>query len=535
MKKLLLALFVFSISTLTRAQVKVGFMGGANQSTIIETSSQSNWSSIKSNYKPIIGYHGGIFAEFALNKKRTLAFQPAVVYFNKGRNYEQHFDPAITLQDSSVKQMLNYIDIPLHLIGKIKLAKKVNFIIGVGPYASFFLSGREKTSTTDAGGTVSSSTNADLPVGNAPGKYKTMDYGVSALAGFEFGRFFLRAEASRSLTDIYQPTGFNGSFKNQVISATLGVSLDIKTAEPVKKLPDTTAPKKPEEVKDKDGDGIVDKDDDCPKVAGTAATKGCPDKDGDGVADKDDKCPDVKGSVANHGCPLPDKDGDGVPDSEDKCPDQKGDILNNGCPAAGNANNLTSKDDSDGDGVKDADDKCPNEKGLIRYDGCPIPDTDGDGVNDEIDHCKTVPGTKENHGCPVKNEAEEATEDDDKNRPAVDETIVSSVKDIASRIRFGQSEFELNAAGKKVLDGVVTILKNNPNLKLRIEGHASQEGDHYVNLALSNSRALSVRNYLISKGIDAKRLKAFWYGNDRPVTSDPAKQALNRRVELTPY
>lgn len=533
MKKLLLILFAFTSATLTQAQVKVGFMGGANQSTIIETSDMANWSSIKSNYEPIIGYHGGIFAEFGLNKKRSLSFQPAVVYFNKGRKYSQQFNPVVTLKDSSVKQLINYIDIPLHLIGRIKLARKINFIIGVGPYASFFLSGREKTTTTNKGDTVTNTTNADLPVGNGPGKYKTLDYGVSALAGFEIGKIFLRAEASQSLADMYQASGFKGSFKNQVIGVTLGVSLDLRMQEPPKKMPDTTA-KKPE-IKDKDGDGIADKDDDCPKDKGTAATKGCPDRDGDGVADKDDKCPDQKGSVANHGCPLPDRDGDGVPDNEDKCPDQKGTLLNNGCPVAGA--DLTSKDDSDGDGVPDSIDKCPNVKGLIRYDGCPIPDTDGDGVNDEIDHCKTVPGTAANHGCPEKNNNnnEAVEEDDDSKRPPVDENIVKSVGEIASRIRFAQSEYTLNAAGKKVLDQVVTILKNNPNLKLRIEGHASQEGDHYVNLALSNSRALSVKNYLVSKGIDVKRLKAFWYGNDRPVTDDPARQAQNRRVELKPY
>jgi hypothetical protein len=51
--------------------------------------------------------------------------------------------------------------------------------------------------------------------------------------------------------------------------------------------------------------------------------KGCPDTDKDGVADKDDKCPTVAGPKENAGCPFPDTDGDGVLDKDDKCPEVK--------------------------------------------------------------------------------------------------------------------------------------------------------------------------------------------------------------------
>lgn len=527
MKKLIPVFFLLAIAFTSQAQVKVGFMGGANRSNILETSNLANWSTIKSNYDAIIGYHGGLLAQFKLNKKGSLVFQPSVVYFNKGRKYAQTFNPAVTLKDSSVKQLLNYIDIPLQLVGKIKIAKNFRFIIGAGPYASFFLSGKEKTTTTNLGDTVTTSTNADLPVGNGPGKYKTLDYGVSVLAGFEIGKVFLRAEASQSLADMYQASSFKGTFKHQVIGVTLGVLLDLKGSEPVKtKLPDTTAAK-PKEIKDKDGDGVADKDDDCPKVAGSAVTKGCPDKDGDGVADKDDKCPDVKGTIANKGCPAPDADGDGVPDSEDKCPNEKGTILTNGCPVAGG--NVNASDDSDGDGIKDAEDQCPNEKGLYRYHGCPIPDSDGDGVNDEIDHCKDVAGLASNHGCP------EVKKKGKKERPVIAEEVISNVAETAHKIRFKQSQIDLEPEAKTALDEVVTLLNNNPDMNLKIEGHASKEGDYYVNLGLSNSRAIAVRNYLISKGIDKSRLSTSWYGAERLITTDPAKQALNRRVELIPY
>ena len=84
--------------------------------------------------------------------------------------------------------------------------------------------------------------------------------------------------------------------------------------------------------KDTDGDGILDKYDECPDVPGLAEFNGCPDTDGDGIPDHLDECPDVPGPKENKGCPWPDRDGDGVPDHLDKCPDVPGPASNNGCP-----------------------------------------------------------------------------------------------------------------------------------------------------------------------------------------------------------
>ena len=67
-------------------------------------------------------------------------------------------------------------------------------------------------------------------------------------------------------------------------------------------------------------------------VKGTKIMKGCQDADGDGVADKDDNCPAVKGAKDNAGCPWPDTDGDSVIDKDDKCPTVAGTVANNGCP-----------------------------------------------------------------------------------------------------------------------------------------------------------------------------------------------------------
>ena len=85
-------------------------------------------------------------------------------------------------------------------------------------------------------------------------------------------------------------------------------------------------------AKDTDKDGIPDKDDACPDVAGPKEFNGCPDTDGDGVPDNVDQCKDVAGPKENNGCPWPDTDGDGVLDKDDECVDVPGPASNNGCP-----------------------------------------------------------------------------------------------------------------------------------------------------------------------------------------------------------
>jgi hypothetical protein len=141
---------------------------------------------------------------------------------------------------------------------------------------------------------------------------------------------------------------------------------------------------------DSDGDGVEDKRDNCPSVAGPASNKGCPvDSDGDGIEDNKDKCPTVAGIVENGGCPDVDTDGDGVVDRMDNCPAVKGASSNKGCPL-----------DTDGDGIVDDKDKCPTVAGIAENNGCPDVDTDGDGIVDRKDKCVNEKGPASNNGCP---------------------------------------------------------------------------------------------------------------------------------------
>ena len=65
-----------------------------------------------------------------------------------------------------------------------------------------------------------------------------------------------------------------------------------------------------------------------------------------------------------------------------------------------------------------------------------------------------------------------------------------------------------------------------------VEGHTDRSGSRDTNRALSQARASSVVNYLVSKGVDRSRLTAQGYGYDQPLSGRSAEDAANRRVEV---
>ncbi|MDT0606436.1 OmpA family protein [Croceitalea rosinachiae] len=254
---------------------------------------------------------------------------------------------------------------------------------------------------------------------------------------------------------------------------------------------------------DTDGDGIYDKDDACPEVAGLEAFNGCPDSDGDGIEDGKDSCPDQAGSKEMNGCP--DADGDGIADKDDACPNEAGIAALAGCP------------DADGDGVADKDDECPSEAGPAENKGCPWPDADGDGVLDKDDQCPQVAGTVANNGC-----------------PEVTEEVQKQLNDYARTILFDTGKASIKAESTSVMVDIIQILSEYPTAKFTVEGHTDSVGSAKLNQSLSEKRANSVRDFLIDKGIGSDRLTAIGYGEDKPIATNNTRagRAQNRRVEI---
>ena len=254
--------------------------------------------------------------------------------------------------------------------------------------------------------------------------------------------------------------------------------------------------------KDTDGDGIYDKYDQCPEVAGLKEFNGCPDSDGDGIKDSDDACPEVAGLASMNGCP--DTDGDGIADKDDMCPNEKGTKANKGCA------------DTDGDGVVDKDDKCSTVAGPVANGGCPWPDADGDGVLDKDDKCPNEAGIGSNSGCPeVISQAAEAL-----------------LQELPKFILFNTGKSTFKAGVTEKLDAIVDVMNTNPNANFVLEGHTDSTGSANVNSRISKARAMAVRDYLVKKGIATTRLDAQGFGEGQPIASNDTAEGReqNRRV-----
>lgn len=93
---------------------------------------------------------------------------------------------------------------------------------------------------------------------------------------------------------------------------------------------------------------------------------------------------------------------------------------------------------------------------------------------------------------------------------------------------------EITGEAEEKLRAKAEILRANPGLRLRIEGHADQRGSTEYNLALGQRRAESVRAWLSAYGIDESRLNTLSYGKERLLDdgSDEASFARNRRAEF---
>ena len=106
---------------------------------------------------------------------------------------------------------------------------------------------------------------------------------------------------------------------------------------------------------------------------------------------------------------------------------------------------------------------------------------------------------------------------------------------VSERIQFETDKAILLEQSKVVLGEVVRVLQDNPQIRLvEIGGHTDSTGDAGKNLLLSDQRARSVRDFLISQGIDGSRLRARGYGDRVPMGSNDTEEGKlqNRRVEF---
>jgi len=105
---------------------------------------------------------------------------------------------------------------------------------------------------------------------------------------------------------------------------------------------------------------------------------------------------------------------------------------------------------------------------------------------------------------------------------------------LSGQVLFASGAAALLPAAMSALDNVVTALKANPDRSITIEGHTDSQGQRTYNMDLSQKRADSVRQYVVSRGIPSEIIRAVGVGPDRPVANNATAdgRANNRRVEI---
>lgn len=103
-------------------------------------------------------------------------------------------------------------------------------------------------------------------------------------------------------------------------------------------------------------------------------------------------------------------------------------------------------------------------------------------------------------------------------------------------VHFDFDKSSLRAEGKPILDEAAKILNENPDVRVEVQGYTDGVGSAEYNLGLSDRRAATVKDYLVSQGVAAGRLTTRGYGKADPVASNDTDEgrAQNRRVELVP-
>ncbi len=167
------------------------------------------------------------------------------------------------------------------------------------------------------------------------------------------------------------------------------------------------------------------------------------------------------------------------------------------------------------DGIGDSADLCPGTPSGAPVDekGCPK-DSDNDGVADYLDSCPETPAGER-----------------------VDETgcVVPKKKEVSMTLNV---EFDKNSAEVKdtygpLLEKAADFMKKYPETAAVIEGHTDSTGRAEYNLAISQKRADSVKNYLVERfEIDPSRIKAVGFGETKPIADNKTKEGRerNRRV-----
>lgn len=130
----------------------------------------------------------------------------------------------------------------------------------------------------------------------------------------------------------------------------------------------------------------------------------------------------------------------------------------------------------------------------------------------------------------------EPAEDPDAAAEAERRRFERAIEDLRGPIYFDFDQSQLRSEAREELRRKADVLRDYPEVRVRIEGHADERGTVEYNLALGERRAHAARQFLIDLGIDPDRLTTVSYGEERPAVegSNEAAWSRNRRDEFVP-
>ena len=261
------------------------------------------------------------------------------------------------------------------------------------------------------------------------------------------------------------------------------------------------------------------------------------DRDGDGIINRKDKCPKIPGLSEFNGCP--DTDSDGIPDLEDKCPNEPGEKLNNGCPEKDEAldeNNLISDKNKElqlgvvsstfSKNTTNTKEESGNQEVLAENNSM-------SNKNKELQP-EVVSSAFSKNTTNTKQESNNQISKDISNIPF----LINKKLDENRIIYFPAGSIKI--LGKKnlvKLRGIIKLITNQKDLKVLLEGHSSDDGDSLSNLELSRDRAIIIKQTLIDLGTDPGRIKIKALGEEEPIFYNKSTNSdrFNRSVLIILY
>jgi peptidoglycan-associated lipoprotein len=126
-----------------------------------------------------------------------------------------------------------------------------------------------------------------------------------------------------------------------------------------------------------------------------------------------------------------------------------------------------------------------------------------------------------------------ANNDADAARRAREAELARLRSTMAEVVYFDYDRSEIRADSRALLDRKTRIMRDEPTVRIRIEGHADERGSTEYNLALGSRRAEAVRAYITGAGIQSSRIEIVSFGEDRPADRGRSEAAWtrNRRAE----